>query len=60
MYLLGTPNGVGAAYILVQHKETLGNLKISKITVFEHTGMYPKYPCMLFHVEYVPKARGIP
>ncbi|KAF1347246.1 hypothetical protein EJ07DRAFT_30722, partial [Lizonia empirigonia] len=32
--LMGTPNALAFSYFLVQHKTSLGNLKISKVTLF--------------------------
>ncbi|KAF2005965.1 hypothetical protein P154DRAFT_559633 [Amniculicola lignicola CBS 123094] len=33
--LLGTPNGVGTAYFLIQHKAALGNARVSKVRIFK-------------------------
>jgi hypothetical protein len=44
--LLGTPNGSSTAYMLVQHKQQLGNKTVDKITVFEHS----RELMLLFHV----------
>lgn len=35
MALLGTPNGIGVSYLLIQHKEYLGHKTVESITVFE-------------------------
>ncbi|KAJ8107617.1 hypothetical protein OPT61_g8742 [Boeremia exigua] len=52
--LLGTPNAIAFSYLLVQHKASLGHLKISKITLFKNSMKFAD-PCMLFHVEQVLK-----
>ncbi|KAI8930935.1 hypothetical protein NX059_011950 [Plenodomus lindquistii] len=54
--LLGTPNIQGFAYFLIQHKEQLGNMFISKIQVFIGLTRYES-PCVLMHVS---KARSSP
>lgn len=33
--LLGTPNGSGVAYMLIQHRQALGHKKVDKITIFD-------------------------
>jgi hypothetical protein len=38
--LLGTPNGRGPAWILLQHKEQLGLKSFSAITIFSVNGMF--------------------
>ncbi|ORX94814.1 hypothetical protein BCR34DRAFT_205657 [Clohesyomyces aquaticus] len=50
--LIGSPNGVGVGYLLLQHKPQLGNLKISKIDVFStiHDG-YAWEAVLIFHIE---------
>lgn len=35
--LIGTPNGSGVAYLLIQHKEQLGHKIICSVTVFRHS-----------------------
>jgi hypothetical protein len=44
--LLGTPNGSGVAFMLIQHKEQLGRKKIGKVTVFRKV----RAVMILFHV----------
>ncbi|KAF3040969.1 hypothetical protein E8E12_009073 [Didymella heteroderae] len=39
--LLGSPNALAFSYFLVQHKSILGDLKISKITIFKNTAKFP-------------------
>lgn len=46
----GSPNALAFSYFLVQHKASLGDLKISKITLFKN-GLTFADPCMLLHVE---------
>ncbi|KAF1837699.1 hypothetical protein BDW02DRAFT_518517 [Decorospora gaudefroyi] len=48
--LLGTPNVQGFAYFLIQHKEQLGNMYISKLQVF-HGETEREHPCIIMHVE---------
>ncbi|KAJ4350676.1 hypothetical protein N0V95_004524 [Ascochyta clinopodiicola] len=50
--LMGTPNALAFSYILVQHKSSLGNLKISKITLFKNSLRFAD-ACMVFHVDRV-------
>ncbi|CAO2648158.1 Nn.00g090800.m01.CDS01 [Neocucurbitaria sp. VM-36] len=45
--LLGTPNGSGVAYLLIQHKKQLGHKTIEKITVFSLGWNV----MMLFHIK---------
>lgn len=47
--LLGTPNGIGVAYLLIQHKANLGHKTIDKITVFR----YQHRLMLLFHITQV-------
>lgn len=45
----GSPNALAFSYFLVQHKAALGNLEISKITIFKNSLKFPD-PCLLLHV----------
>ena len=45
----GTPNALAFSYFLLQHKASLGNLKISKITLFKNSMKFAD-TCMLFHI----------
>ena len=45
----GTPNSKFVSYFLIQHKSQLGNMHVSKITVF-HGDTWSKNPCLLFEV----------
>ncbi|KAF2126257.1 hypothetical protein P153DRAFT_323485 [Dothidotthia symphoricarpi CBS 119687] len=51
--LLGTPNALAFSYFLIQHKSGLGNLRISKVTIFKDGRRFAD-PCLLFHVEAAP------
>jgi hypothetical protein len=50
--ILGTPNGAGTAWLLIQRKKELGRRRIAKVTVF-HAGikedMYG-WPSLLFWI----------
>ena len=46
--LLGTPNGVGAAWLLIQHKEQLGMKSISAVTIYKCVGAHY---CLCFWIE---------
>jgi hypothetical protein len=52
--LLGTPNGSGVAYLLVQHKQELGRKTIEKITVFSEVRLL----MLLFHIVDVEEGTG--
>lgn len=52
--LLGSPNGSGVAYMLIQHKQELGHKTIEKITVFRQGNEL----MLLFHVVGVVKQLG--
>ncbi|KAF1924504.1 uncharacterized protein M421DRAFT_8806 [Didymella exigua CBS 183.55] len=54
--LLGSPNALAFSYFLVQHKATLGDLKISKITIFKNSLKFAD-PCLLLAVK---KAELVP
>ncbi|ORY01812.1 hypothetical protein BCR34DRAFT_636686 [Clohesyomyces aquaticus] len=57
--ILGAPNGVGAAYLLVQHKKQLGRKTVKKVTVFQDAGKaVPRPPSLLFWVEGVEEEKG--
>lgn len=45
--LIGTPNGVGVAYLLIQHKRKLGHKMISAVTIFHPKGYSW---VLLFHI----------
>lgn len=50
--ILGTPNGAGTAWLLIQHRRELGHRKIEKVTVFyaeNEADMY-RWPSLLFWV----------
>lgn len=47
--ILGTPNVQGFAYLLIEHKEQLGNMFISKLQVFYAETTHHS-PCVLVHV----------
>ncbi|KAH7400637.1 hypothetical protein DE146DRAFT_781153 [Phaeosphaeria sp. MPI-PUGE-AT-0046c] len=44
--LLGTPNGSGVAYMLIEHGEALGHKQVERIFVFDHDGLL----MLLFHI----------
>lgn len=49
---IGTPNGIAAAYMLIQRKAELHNKKITKVDVFRQVSILSvSGPCLLFHVE---------
>ncbi|OAL00365.1 hypothetical protein IQ06DRAFT_305317 [Phaeosphaeriaceae sp. SRC1lsM3a] len=52
--LIGTPNGSGVAYLLIQHKHQLGRKVIGAVTVFRPVGYGLM---MLFHVVDVDNAK---
>ncbi|KAF2748228.1 hypothetical protein M011DRAFT_486081 [Sporormia fimetaria CBS 119925] len=47
--LLGTPNSVAIGYLLMQHKEELGNRWVSAVRVF-HCDTDHKTPCLLYYI----------
>jgi hypothetical protein len=50
--ILGTPNGAGTAWLLIQRKRELGRRRIEKVTVF-HAGMKEDmfgWPSLLFWI----------
>ena len=50
--LLGSPNGSGVAWLLINHKMQLGKKTIAKITVFRHDGAAEDAdPTMLFYLK---------
>lgn len=60
MALLGSPNAISFAYLLVSHKEQLGNKKITKAQVFfgnenSRSPIEDRHPDLLFYVEDVPE-----
>ena len=55
--LLGTPNGVGPAHLLMEHKRWLGHKSIAQIVIFEKHKDYPAYPDLVFVVRDVPPQR---
>lgn len=50
---LGSPNGLGAGYFLLQHKRQLGGANfIYKITIFRNDGdEFDDEPNLIFHVD---------
>lgn len=48
--LAGSPNALAFSYFLINHKDTLGHLRISQITIFKNVAKFPD-PCMLLEVE---------
>lgn len=50
---LGSPNGLGAGYFLLQHKRQLGGANfIDKITIFRNDGdEFDDEPNIIFHVD---------
>ena len=53
--LLGTPNGVGPAHLLMTHKQWLGHKSIAQVVLFEKSQEeYPAYPDLFFVVRDVP------
>lgn len=49
--LLGSPNGAGCAFILVQHKRQLGRKSFDRVTVFQDDGkQFPRPPSLVFRV----------
>ena len=50
--ILGSPNGFGAGYLLVQHKSQLGNRVVEKVQVWMDDGKkQPRPPSILFYVK---------
>jgi hypothetical protein len=47
--IIGTPNGLGTAWMLIQHKKELGVKKISKVSLFQDEGA--SSPSILFTIE---------
>lgn len=62
--ILATPNGVGAAYFLINHKEDLGHKTITKVTVFKTDGQKPNgdpedwYHFIFYVAPYSGKKKG--
>ncbi|KAF2635760.1 hypothetical protein P280DRAFT_511031 [Massarina eburnea CBS 473.64] len=54
--ILGTPNGQGFGYFLMQHKPQLGNMFINKVQVFASDNHF-RLPSLVFHVGPVPPPR---
>jgi hypothetical protein len=53
--LLGTPNGSGTAFLLIQHKRQLGHKMVEKVTMFYEknlTDLY-RWPSLLFYLNNV-------
>lgn len=50
--ILGTPNGAGTAWLLIQHRRQLGPRKIEKVTAFyaENEGDLYRWPSLLFWI----------
>ena len=52
LIFIGTPNGLGVAYFLIQHKAELGRKTITKVDVFAHESTFKgRDPCFVFHIE---------
>lgn len=50
--ILGSPNGWGVAFMLIQHKRQLGNKVVEKVTVFQDEGRkQPRPPSVLFYIK---------
>jgi hypothetical protein len=50
--ILGSPNGLGVAFMLIQHKRQLGNKVVEKVTIFQDEGKkQPRPPSILFFVK---------
>ncbi|KAF2133738.1 hypothetical protein P153DRAFT_372328 [Dothidotthia symphoricarpi CBS 119687] len=47
--IIGTPNVQGFAYLLIQHKDVLGNMFIDKVQVF-HGDTTHQNPCIVMHL----------
>ena len=56
--LLGTPNGLGPAHLLMEHKRWLGHKSIAQIVIFEKHKDYPAYPDLVFVVRDVSPKRA--
>lgn len=52
MAILGTPNGAGTAWLLIQRKRELGHRRIKKVTIFyaEDEADIWMWPSLLFWV----------
>ena len=48
-FRVGTPNVQGFAYLLIQHKQQLENMFISKLQVF-HGETAHENPCIIMHI----------
>jgi len=51
--LTGSPNGVGAAYLLLQHKRQLGKMFIHKVRIFKSDSGWVAAN-LLFYVQDIP------
>ncbi|KAK4546125.1 hypothetical protein LTR36_002262 [Oleoguttula mirabilis] len=52
--LLGTPNGNGIAWFLIQHRQQLGQKRVKSVSIFrenEREGVTYTGPCLLFEIE---------
>ncbi|KAL6706278.1 Mitochondrial import inner membrane translocase subunit tim8 [Coniothyrium glycines] len=59
MALIGSPNGLGAGYFLLQHKRQLGGAKfIWKIKIFKGEDEFESDPNLIFYVD--PNAPPVP
>jgi hypothetical protein len=55
--ILGTPNGAGVAYLLIQHREWLGHLVVDNIEVIQGAiGTFGEYLKIVFHIKEAEKA----
>ena len=58
--ILGTPNGVGTAYLLAQHRDGLGHRVVDKIEVSRHANVESRHLQIMFHITEVEKVdRGV-
>lgn len=58
--LLGSPNGSGAAFLLIQHKRQLGHKVVDRITIFwdEQPVYVQRWPSLLLHIRDVEGPEG--
>ena len=57
--LLGTPNGVGVAYLLMQHKKALGLKTLSRVTAGYDDPNYWEFAYLMFEIVDMPPRPGI-
>lgn len=56
--MLGTPEGAGTAYLLVQHREALGHRVVDKIEVSQHANVESRHLQIVFHITGAEKVDG--